>query len=220
MHFKERKTLKEIAREFNTEHMAVVAAFAKTGYKVEHRSRVRRTPEENERRARAMGSVSDDVVRAIRKETRFYSQVAHLYPGVNQGMFTDIRNRRNYKHVRDIGEPTPPIKMTGRKGDDHPQSRAVITPAGRFGSIHLAAKYYKTSLSQIVRLCGREKGWGFADTDQHLTNQKITPAKEKPVVTPAGRFPSQTAAAKHHGITVQAVAARIKRKMPGWNHAN
>ena len=45
------------------------------------------------------------------------------------------------------------------RGDGHPRSRAVITPAGRFGSMALAAEHY--GISRTGMLSRVRKGGGF-----------------------------------------------------------
>ena len=46
------------------------------------------------------------------------------------------------------------VSMLGRRGDRHPRSHAVITPAGRFGSTELAAEFYGLTKAMIWhRIC-------------------------------------------------------------------
>lgn len=46
-----------------------------------------------------------------------------------------------------------PMYMKGKTGDEHPRSRAVITPLGRFGSVRTAAKAHMISHPVISRYC-------------------------------------------------------------------
>lgn len=41
--------------------------------------------------------------------------------------------------------------LLGKRGDDHPRSLAVITPAGRFGSAALAAAHYGKARQVVAR---------------------------------------------------------------------
>ena len=52
--------------------------------------------------------------------------------------------------------------LKDKRGDDHPKSRAVITPAGRFGSIALAAKHYGiTRQAAFTRVRREVPGWQY-----------------------------------------------------------
>lgn len=49
-----------------------------------------------------------------------------------------------------------------QRGDGHPRSRAVMTPAGRFGSAALAADHYGiTRQAAALRARARSQGWSY-----------------------------------------------------------
>jgi hypothetical protein len=54
--------------------------------------------------------------------------------------------------------------LKGKRGDGHPKSQAVITPAGRFGSIALAAEHYGlTRAGGLNRVRKNLAGWSYED---------------------------------------------------------
>jgi hypothetical protein len=54
--------------------------------------------------------------------------------------------------------------LAGKRGDDHPRSRAVITPAGRFGSLALAAEHYGITRQAAYYRVARDKPGWYYDT--------------------------------------------------------
>jgi hypothetical protein len=63
------------------------------------------------------------------------------------------------------------------RGDGHPSSHAVITPAGRFGSVALAAEFHGFS-EHTGRRWARNgwSSWRFADPDQTLLRPRLRPS--------------------------------------------
>lgn len=51
----------------------------------------------------------------------------------------------------------------------------------------------------------------------HLRDRANHPMR-KPVMTPAGYFPSAALAADHYGMSRQGVAARVRAGVPGWRY--
>jgi hypothetical protein len=51
----------------------------------------------------------------------------------------------------DALEAAPVTPLLGKRGDDHPRSQAIITPAGRFGSAALAASHYGKARQVVAR---------------------------------------------------------------------
>lgn len=69
---------------------------------------------------------------------------------------------RSHAHKRSWGEdPTRECHLDGKRGDDHPKSRAILTPAGRFGSAALAADHYGKA-RQVIAKWAREGKHGFS----------------------------------------------------------
>jgi hypothetical protein len=83
--------------------------------------------------------------------------------------------------------------FSGKRGDNHVKSRAVLTPDGRFGSAALAAEHYGISRSTASYRAHNECcGWQWEDV------------KSRAVLTPDGRFDNATLAAEHYGISRRA----------------
>lgn len=70
---------------------------------------------------------------------------------------------RSQGQRRSWGEdPTRECHLDGKRGDDHPKSRAIITPVGRFGSAALAAEKFGITRQHAARLARAGKdGWRY-----------------------------------------------------------
>lgn len=111
------------------------------------------------------------------------------------------------------------------RGDGHPVSRAVMTPAGRFGSQILAAEFYGVGVAAIRhRVRKGWPGWSYADVPKDIKLWFATVAEEArnqsratvTVITPAGRFDSVALAAESHGVDASTISRRIRKGWPGW----
>jgi hypothetical protein len=60
----------------------------------------------------------------------------------------------------------PKNRHLTQRGDDHPRSRAVITPAGRFGSAALAAKHYGVTRQHAARLAREGREWRYETAEE------------------------------------------------------
>jgi hypothetical protein len=83
-------------------------------------------------------------LRMIRLDTSGPYSVANIMCSTNSGRHIANPNDR----LPEIGSEGP---WSGKSGDDHPRSRAVITPQGRFGSAAEAAAHFGKARQLIAR---------------------------------------------------------------------
>ena len=75
---------------------------------------------------------------------------------------TERQNSLDTDPAKFIQEVYHPCPFRGIRGDGHPKARAVITPAGRFGSAALAAEHYDTTRAGAkYRADRRQYGWAW-----------------------------------------------------------
>ena len=103
-------------------------------------------------------------------------------------------------------------KLGGRR-------RTVLTPAGRFGSVRLAAEAFGLSYRRARNRAREQKNdWRFADIPPRNDRPRIDP-RWRPVLTPQGRFDSLALAAKAFGFSRQNAWYRAQRERNGWRFA-
>ena len=142
----------------------------------------------------------------------------------------------------DRGRPPPPPDLVQEalwrelRRSLNARSRVVMTPAGRFGSIAMAAEAFGIAPETVRRLAlYRRDGWRFVATPRrpdvppvpkpkrrprgaHLKDRRRHP-RARPVLTPSGRFASAALAAEAHGLTRQAASHRARNGVNGWRYA-
>ena len=110
-----------------------------------------------------------------------------------------------------------------------------MTPAGRFGSIAMAAEAFGIAPETARRLAlYRRDGWRFVATPRRPDVPPVPKPKRRPrgahkdrrrhprarpVLTPSGRFASAALAAEAHGLTRQVASHRARHGVNGWRYA-
>jgi hypothetical protein len=98
--------------------------------------------------------------------------------------------------------------------------RRVMTPSGEFASIKLAAEAYGV-LGQTIRWWierSQKPGFYFLDPKLNRTPRNLNvPSKAgmksaRPIMTPAGAFPTMRAAAEHYGVIKDSIRNWLKKK--------
>ena len=98
--------------------------------------------------------------------------------------------------------------------------RRVMTPSGEFVSIKLAAEAYGV-LGQTIRWWidkSKKPGFYFLDPRQPKTARDSNipcgsvMKSARPIMTPAGAFPTMRAAAEHYGVTKDSIRNWLKKK--------
>jgi hypothetical protein len=123
--------------------------------------------------------------------------------------------------------------LTGKR-EDHPKAQAVVTPLGWFGNATLAAEAYGMT-RQAAGHRARNGIGGFryateadADVPRADLNRKdgniqdapLHQTKNRPIITPKGRYFNAKAAGDAHGITGGAAAIRARRGAMGFRFAD
>ena len=98
--------------------------------------------------------------------------------------------------------------------------RRVMTPSGEFASIKLAADAYGV-LGQTIHWWiekSRKPGFYFLDPMLPKARKNLNTASKagmksaRPIMTPAGAFPTMRAAADHYGVIKDSIRNWLKRK--------
>ena len=96
-------------------------------------------------------------------------------------------------------------------GAKNGQSRAVVTPAGEFGSIAEAARYYQVR-GEVLRMWIRDPDkpeFRFVAEEDPEKRARLRPGARS-VRTPDGIFPSINAAAMHYGVGRRTIKTWIR----------
>ena len=102
-------------------------------------------------------------------------------------------------------------KLNWHFGARNGQSRAVVTPAGEFGSITEAARHYHVR-GEMLRMWIRDPNkpdFRFAAEEDPEKRARLRPGL-RPVRTPDGVFPSINAAARHYGVGQRTIKTWIR----------
>ena len=102
-------------------------------------------------------------------------------------------------------------KLNWSYGAKNGQSRAVVTPAGEFGSIAEAARHYKVR-GETLRMWIRDANkpeFRFAAEEDPEKRGRLRPGLRS-VRTPEGIFPSINAAAMHYGVGRRTIKTWIR----------
>lgn len=110
-----------------------------------------------------------------------------------------------------------------KSGGEHAHARKVMTPDGEFSTIKEAGEFYSVRGSTIRDWIKRGKsGFEFITAQSQRKPQSkkggLSGEKNKSsraVITPGGTFPTLKAAAQHLGITVGALAFKVKNCLSG-----
>jgi len=98
--------------------------------------------------------------------------------------------------------------------------RRVMTPLGEFASIKIAAEAYGV-LGQTIHWWierSRKPGFYFLDPMLPKMRKNLNAASKagmksaRPIMTPAGAFPTMRAAAEHYGVIKDSIRNWLKRK--------
>ena len=96
-------------------------------------------------------------------------------------------------------------------GAKNGQSRAVVTPAGEFGSIAEAARHYQVR-GEVLRMWIRNPDkpeFRFVAEEDPEKRARLRPGARS-VRTPDGIFPSINAAARHYGVSQRTIKTWIR----------
>ncbi|TXI12070.1 MAG: hypothetical protein E6Q68_04600 [Polynucleobacter sp.] len=114
--------------------------------------------------------------------------------------------RRIVKEQYESGMRTRP----GNWGASNGQSIAVITPQGQFQTLKAAAKSYDidvATLKEWLVLCPQQ--FSYANPLSDEDRKKLQPGV-RAVLTPAGRFESIAASARHYEVGVRTIKTWIR----------
>jgi hypothetical protein len=102
-------------------------------------------------------------------------------------------------------------KLTWHFGAKNGQSRAVVTPAGEFGSIAEAARHYQVRGEVMRAWIGdlAKPEFRFAVEEDPEKRARLRPGPRS-VKTPDGIFPSINAAARHYGVGQRTIKTWIR----------
>ena len=107
-----------------------------------------------------------------------------------------------------------PTKKGGLSGSSNGSARAVITPSGRFGTVKEAISFLGVTAGMLNYKIKSSSNGEYRYEIEKVFKVGINP-NSKRIMTPYGEFNSIASAAKHFGITVQAMRYRSQSlRMP------